>query len=383
MFFSLIKSMKILFYLTRYPGVGGIENVTNAIAEQLMEQHEISIISHMQQECASKLNGVICHCMPNSQRWTARENYEYADQLVADNNYDAIIYQDSYAPTETVVCTIAKKNNVPLYVFEHNSPLFVYNKRSLEPIITPKGFLRSVLHTFILRKEIKRKRYLLEHSTKYVLLSKQFIPEFCKLIGVDCTDERITYINNPTTAVPEQAVGQKENVILCVSRLAKEKCVDKMVEMWSELAAKLPEWKFMIVGEGTERSRLEAMVKQNLIPRIDFIGFAKPTEYYLKAKIFWMTSKYEGWGLTLLEAMQQRCVPVAFKSFSSVFDIINDGDNGYLIEPTDKCTFIKKSLSLANDDKMRSCMAEAGLEVVSKYSIDKIVTQWEMLLNQA
>lgn len=156
--------------------------------------------------------------------------------------------------------------------------------------------LRRTLHPYLLNKEVKRKRYLLEHAKISVFLSNQFIPEFCKFIGADENDERIAYINNPAIPVLIDDGIKKENIILCVSRLAQEKCVDKMIRMWSDLEPQLLDWRFIIVGDGPEKTKLEVMVKDLNIHRVKFTGFVKPTKCYQRAKIFWMTSEYEGLG---------------------------------------------------------------------------------------
>lgn len=372
--------MDLLFYLTRYPGVGGIENVTNMIAKRLLDGNQISILAHIQQEGVIPIGGVTLFAMPNDKEWSAVENFEYVDKVIGERHFDAIIYQDSYAPTEHIVCEVAQKHNIPLYVFEHNSPLFVYNKRDLVPITNIMGLIRRILHPYLLRKEIKRKRYLLMHSTKYILLSKKFIPEFCKLIAANENDSRITYMNNP--ALPaECCVGmRKENIILCVSRLAREKCVDKMLVIWQQLALVLPDWKFIIVGDGPERSKLEHYVQKHQVPRVQFMGFAKPTEYYQRAKIFWMTSKFEGWGMTLIEAMQQGCVPVAYQTFSSITDIIDNGHNGYLVEPNRTDMFIKSTILLACNDQLWHDFSKATIKKVDNFSIKKIVKEWNNLI---
>lgn len=375
--------MNILFYLTRYPGVGGIEKVTNLIATKLLEKNQISILSHVQQKDVDSLYGVSTYFMPDAKRWDAPSNLEFADSLFATHKFDAIIYQDSYASTEHIVCSLAERYNVSLFVFEHNSPLFVYNKRDLEPIMSIKGLMRRVLHPYLLYKDVKRKRYLLKHSTKYILLSDKFIPEFCRLVGVDRNDSRVTYINNPVFLTGSSSVLEKENIILCVSRLTREKCVDKMLKMWKLISTDLSNWRFVIVGDGPERSKLEHYVQTNLLQRVEFIGFADPTKYYQKAKVFWMTSKFEGWGMTLIEAMQQGCVPVAYQTFSSISDIIDNGNNGFLIRPDDMDSFIVKSVLLAKEENLRFEMSNSAIRKVDNFSIDRIINKWNKLLEYA
>lgn len=375
--------MNILFYLTRYPGVGGIENVTNMIATKLLENNQVSILSHVQQKDIDRLQGVTTYYMPNTNRWETTQNFEFADMLFATNKFDVVIYQDSYASTEHIVCSMTKKYNIPLYVFEHNSPLFIYNKRELDSICTIKGLLRRLLHPYLLYKEVRRKRYLFENSTRYVLLSKRFVPEFCKLIGANRNDSRITYINNPIMSNEVPSELQKENIILCVCRLTREKCVNKMLMMWKRISSELPNWKFIIVGDGPERPKLEHYVKKSLVQRVEFIGFAEPTKYYQKAKIFWMTSKYEGWGMTLIEAMQQGCVPVAYQTFSSISDIIDNGNNGFLILPDDMDSFIVKSVLLAKKENLRIEMSSSAIRKTDNFSIEKIINKWYKLLEYA
>ena len=62
-----------------------------------------------------------------------------------------------------------------------------------------------------------------------------------------------------------------------------------------------------------------------------------------------MTSDYEGWGLTLTEAMQYKCVPVVMSTYSSIFDIVEDGKNGCLILNVDCKTMADKVLWLAEN----------------------------------
>lgn len=372
--------MNMLFYMTRYPGVGGIENVTSLIVNKVISIGEdVAILSHSQQDgVVSPMTGVMLYAMPDESKYFTSANYEFADKVIAEGLFDAIIYQDSYAPTERIVCEMAQKHNIPLYVFEHNSPLFVYNKRDLEPITTVKGFLRRMLHVYLLQKEVKRKRYLLEHCKRYVLLSSLFIPELTRLTRVDVNDERITFINNPIITFDALQV-KKDNIILCVCRLTKEKRVDAMLYIWKQICKQLLDWRFIIVGDGTERAILEVKVSNEFIPRVEFTGFTISTEYYQRAKIFWMTSKYEGWGMTLVEAMQQGCVPVVWHSFSSVTDIIDNEVNGFVVPDNDVSSFESSVMTLGKNPTMLHRMSDAAREKVKCFELDEIIKEWYKL----
>lgn len=375
--------MNILFYLTRYPGVGGIETVTSQIIGQLAlkKGHNIDVISHWQQEQKGKIYARSIYPMPNNKRWVAKENISFACDVVKNGHYDVIIYQDSYAPTEKIVCYLSKEYNIPLIVFEHNSPLFIYNKRALSSWLTLKGLLRRLLHAYLLKKEINRKIMLLNQSSHYVLLSEAYIPEFCTLVG--CQDDgKVTYINNPVMlqSIHPDRIKRKENTLLYVGRLVVEKGVDKMLKIWAEISKEMPtDWQFIIVGDGPERTRLEKLSVALQLKNIRFEGFQDPKPYYERAKLFIMMSKYEGWPLTLCEAMSQGAVPIVLNSFSAAQDIIKEGINGYLADYEHICS--QRLLQLMNNPQHLTNMSIQAVAHTKKYSINNIIPQWEDLLN--
>lgn len=372
--------MNILFIIDRYPGIGGIENVSTIIIKELQTECHISVIALFPQEGVKNPLGWDINYLPRRERVNSGENFSYIEDFIHNNQIDKIIYQDSYGPTYKLVCHVATKCKVPLYVFEHNSPLFIYNKRGLDPITSPKGFLRRVLHPYLLHRELKRKRYLLEHCKKYVLLSKAFIPEFCHLVGTDLKNPQVTYINNPCKSIACPQVVDKENVILCVCQLNKTKQVDKMLELWRKICRDLEEWKFIIVGDGDEMAHLNDIVSQGCIPRVEFVGFANPIPYYQKARIFWMMSKFEGWGMTLVEAMQCGCVPIAWNTYSSLRDIIDDGINGFVVKNEDRIAFGERTMSLAQDVALFDMLSQSAREKSREFELDIIVSKWRVLL---
>ncbi len=377
-----MKEMHILFYMTTYTGYGGIETVTSQVLGKLcaLDGIKVTVIAHLNgnnPHCFTK--GIDYRLMPDSVPSYTKKNFDFAEGIVSAGAFDAIVYQDSYAYTEKIVCTLSRKYNIPLYVFEHNSPLFIYNKRSIEPVYKPKGFLRHVLHPWLLHRDIKRRRYLLEHCRRYVLLSEHYIPEFCHLTGTDINNEKLAYINNPTMSFNLNPGIEKQNVILTVSRLVKEKRISEMLNIWKAISGKLPDWKFQIVGEGPEKERLHRMKEALKLSNVEFVGYANPAEYYQKAKIFWMTSSFEGWPMTLFEAMQCGCVPIVYKSFSSVVDIVDDKQNGRLIENNDFEGFKEATLDLANNGTTLHKYSMNGIAKTEHYKIDVIFEKWKQL----
>ena len=372
---------KILFYLSYYSDYGGIERVTTIITSALNKRgYDISILTHKYKDLKVALNGVTIYQMPNDTVWECSENYQYAEEVVSKNNFDTIVYQDSYAPNENIVCHIAKKFNIKLLVFEHNSPLYIYNKRGLDPITTVKGFLRRALHPYLLYKEIQRKRKLYDACEKYILLSKYNIDEFASLTKVSDTS-KLDYINNPLSLSDKDDSGvKKENAILYVGRLTKTKGVHKMLQAWKKIQTELPDWRFDIVGDGEDRKMLEELVLKDKIERVTFYGFDNPMSYYKRSKIFWMASRFEGWGMTLLESMTRGCVPIAYSSFSAIYDIIDSGENGELVEYNNADVFANKTIEIAKDEVKRKQMAICAQNKVKKFDLEEIINEWIKIL---
>lgn len=114
------------------------------------------------------------------------------------------------------------------------------------------------------------------------------------------------------------------------------------------------------------------------IPDIVFTGKTQdPNYFYKKAKIFLMTSMWEGLSMSLIEAMKHGCVPICYNSFDSVYDTISDSRNGYIIEYNDKTMFINKlKYLIKNPEELEKMSALAIEDTNKKYNTDIIVEKW-------
>lgn len=153
-----------------------------------------------------------------------------------------------------------------------------------------------------------------------------------------------------------------------------------MLKVWAKISkGLLADWQFVIVGDGPERTQLERLSTTLQLKNIRFEGFQDPQPYYECAKLFIMMSKYEGWPLTLCEAMSQGAVPIVLNSFSAAQDIIKEGINGYLTD--NEQNFPQRLLQLMNNPQQLANMSIQAVTYTKKYSISNIILQWEDLLN--
>ena len=388
--------MKILFYLSRFPGWGGIESVTEIIGSRLAEMgYEISVLAHVRQDRPSALlQKASFHLMPDNpflrpgeSRWDTADNRAFACQLASRERYDIIIYQDSYAPSQGIVSEMAKLCGARLIVFEHSTPLYLQKMISTPP--SPLSFLSFIRfynrRRLDIRRERKRHLFLLQNADKYVVLSKHYIKELqqlCLLRNNSPLLKKVVSINNPTGLKPiPVSHDQKETVILFVGQINLDKGLDTIIHLWSRLYGQYPDWKLQIVGEGPLLETLKNQCRENAVERIEFCGKQQPARYYERAKIFWMTSSFEGWPMTLTEAMGRGCVPVVMNSFSSAQEIIEHNVSGMIVPYGKQDSFLKATSRLMDDDALWQDFSLNALRQAQRFSAENIIPQWIDLID--
>jgi glycosyltransferase involved in cell wall biosynthesis len=375
--------MNLLFITTYYPEpqIGGIERVTYLLSKYL-SQHRFSIFN------LRFNNSEYDDTFPfiNSSQLKNLHDSDSLRQYLINNRINAIINQSHFFYTPIIEA--ARKNlDVKLYTVFHNRPMFEalklneaikYSSSNLKYIIP---FIYPIYKLYSVRK-LKREHklsYLL--SDKTILLSSRFIDIYKKDLNID--GKKLTYINNPISFNNVTVdYTKKEKIVLIVARLYEaQKKISIALDIWKEIEPQNSDWKLIIVGDGEDKKYYEEYCRKNNIQNVKFTGRTNPLPYYMKASIFMMTSKNEGWPLTLLEAMQTGVVPIVMDSFAALHDIIQDGSNGYIVKYNDKKEFGNRLISLINNKNLRLKMSQEGLHSCTQYSIDNIGKEWINLLN--
>ncbi len=240
---------------------------------------------------------------------------------------------------------------------------------------------RSVL--LALRGKYIRSRYTLmrDNSDKVVLLSERFMPLFAALSGNPDTGG-LTAVPNALSFdgfMGENGLADKRKEILIVSRLdEKAKRLSSALEIWSRV--KHDGWRLVIVGGGPDEEYYRRMALRLHLQDVAFEGRQPDLmPYYRRASIFMMTSAFEGWGITLTEAQQNGVVPIAYESYASLRDIIEDGVNGVVVPYRKRRLYVKGLRRLMRDDKARRRMSLAAVDSSRRFSVDEVVGQWERL----
>ncbi len=249
-------------------------------------------------------------------------------------------------------------------------------------------FLISYPKHFWFKKAYRkvRNRYisLYNEADRFTVLCDAFKNDLIKGLNLQPENNKVRVISNSERPAANLNLKKKKQ-ILYIGRLSYvDKRVDRLLEVWKKIYQQLDEWELIIVGDGDERSNLEAQSQKYQLERIQFVGFSNDTSsFYRDASILCLVSTFEGWPLCLTEAQANGVVPVAFDCSAGVHQILAPTRvNGVLVPPYNIDAFADALLRLATDEKLLSEMQKNVIEKSSEYSIERIGKQWVDLLNE-
>lgn len=377
--------MNILFVTRFYPDsrIGGIERVTGLLAKFFHEHGSQVYCLHFEKsDFDGSLGNVIHACHLN-------DLYDkiWIKEFLIKNNINVVINQSHffYAPfLSSVVHEIGAK----LITCCHSSTSM--KTISKEDAIKQSHGVKRILLTFtyplfkfVSERKLKRKHLRsFRCSDKTILLSKSIKEEYAHKLGIKYDDSRLEYISNPLSfdsIISDNELAKKDNIVLVVARLYEpQKRLSLLFKIWKQVQRE--DWRLVIVGDGEDRDMYENMVREHDLKNVSFEGVQQPQPYYRKAKIFAMTSSWEGLPMTIIESFQMGVVPVVMDSFPAAKDMIVDGENGSLVDDSEE--FVAKVESLMNCNNMCMQMALKARKSSMDYSINFIGKTWCELLKK-
>lgn len=276
---------------------------------------------------------------------------------------------ETIQPDVIVVCDNGLKGYIIPFILSVNIPVIFecHGSKYIEESYL-KTNLISKIKSFL---KYKFKDFSASKFSKLVVLSTEGLKEWNVKNGL--------VIANPCWIQNNIGFDLISKKVIVVARNSYEKGLDRLLVIWQKVVVKYPDWILDVYGESV--TDLKPLVVE--LEMVSNINLNEPikniSEKYLSSSICAMTSRSEGFPMVLLEAMAFGLPCIAYDCPTGPRAIINEGENGYLIEDGNSDLFAQKLGMLIEDENLRSQMGENAQESMKKYDLDSIMQQWKSL----
>ncbi|WP_116472417.1 glycosyltransferase family 4 protein [Zobellella maritima] len=349
--------MKIVFLGGNFNNSGGTERVASVIANELSRSgHEVVLASMVEGNTpffpleskvsiVSVLNGAgrILYRVPSLIRGIRR--------LLIEEKADVLIVVESMSVLYTAPATVGLPiKHICWEHFNYNIDLGQKGRRLARHMA---AWLCDVVVTLTEQD----KEYWLKHTRHRA---------------------QITTIPNPSPfPVKNVSLNTESKVVLAAGRLTYQKGFDLLLLAWKKVNNSYPDWKLHIVGDGEDKNALEnSAAEYGISGSVEFVGNKQDMEkYYQKSAIYCLSSRFEGFGMVLVEAMSYGLPIVSFNCELGPSEILS-GTDSRLIPVGDTDELANSLIELMADEKERERLSRQSEVKAKQYQPDKIIGQW-------
>jgi len=213
----------------------------------------------------------------------------------------------------------------------------------------------------------------LKRLDKFVVLSNEDKEKWVEL-------NNLAVIYNPLPEFPESISDCTNKIVVAAGRLVRQKGFDMLIDSWRLVAEKHPEWKLKIYGNGNKEEFLNQISRNgNQESCILYDAVTDLSEKLSEGSIFAFTSRFEGFGMVITEAMACGLPPVAFACPCGPKEIITNGIDGFLTNPGDIATLAEKVNFLIENEDFRREMGKKARVRAERFRIELIAQEWDSL----
>lgn len=359
--------MKLLYITNAIDGSGGLERVLSVKTLVFTENfgHEVHIIT-LNQKSKTDLFFPFSEKIIQHNLEVSGNPFQYISKYIS--GIKKIVSE--VKPNIILVCDDGLKafflpkilgNEIPIVYERHVSKLIEVSEN--------QGFIKGIFT----KLKFTLMDFLAKDFSKFIVLTEGNKNEW-KL-------RNLQVISNPLSFFPVEKSSLQNKKVIAVGKQSYQKSYDRLLKSWALLDKEFQDWELHIYGKFDENLGLENLAK-NL--KIDKQVFFHPPEKnieekYAESSIFVLSSRYEGFGMVLIEAMSFGIPCVSFDCNYGPSDIIKDNEDGFLIKNGDEKSFAEKLQLLMKEENLRKEMGEKARKNVERFLPENVVENWDEL----
>lgn len=240
------------------------------------------------------------------------------------------------------------------------------------------GIVRNKIMQWLYNRQLKNYNKAIERKSDVIVaLTKGDATEWNK-------KENIFVIPNMIRKMPESKSSCEAHRVISVGRLIYQKGYDLLIEAWNIIYKKHPDWKLDIYGEGPLRDELQRQISRNKLNDVITIHSSTPYifEEFIQSSIYIMSSRFEGFGLVLIEAMSCGLPCISFDCPYGPDTIIVYNKNGILVPNGNIEKLAEAICLLMEQDNVRHKYGMEAKKSVERFLSENIMSQWKQLFTE-
>ncbi len=359
--------IKICFLLGGFQGNGGIGRVTSILVNQLCQDNDLEIhaISYLQDQrpmlydikpevhthvlyttACSMTQAMVFHHAIHKVRAILKK--EEIDLLIACGAL--------YYPLGIIACKGTKTKSI---CWEHTNPAISYDYK---------------FQNLCRKYAVKKCSHIVVLTTAAEQYYKQHYPT---------SNKKITQIYNPISSGTtwSKQYDRNSKKIISVGRLSYPKNFERLISIAAYILPQYPDWTWDIYGDGELKDSLQALIDKNKLGgQLTLKGQVTDLyDRYREYAFMVMTSRYEGFPMSLIEGAANRLPLVSFDIPTGPKEIISNGINGFLIDPESDDDMVEKIRKLIEIPKLRITMSDEAYRLKDSFASERILKQWKNL----
>lgn len=386
---------KIGFIISSFYSCGGEERVVSLIASELAKYHEITIYTYenRRHEGFEKNDYFVDERITVQEVLAPKDNLfrfvvktAYYHTGLTSGNISGHLLKRAYYPQRHLDEWVERINDGKFELMIGVSGAYTMLLGYISDRVGARciSWEHSSFEGYFARKTgyyRNRMRLYQECASKLkccVVLNNDIAAKYQKHMGI-----QTRVIPNPKSFSSAEKADMEKKCFVTCGRVEPEKGYDDLVEAFGRFREKNKEWKLYIIGGGSVVPTLNRIVEeQHLQDSVTITGYTHAVrENLLKGSVFLMTSRWEGFPMTVTEALEMG-LPVIAYGIPAIEPLVTDGVEGRIVEPFSQDGLVDAMEELASDMPKRREMSANAIEKAKTLEPDRIVQCWLSLIEE-